>query len=68
MTYAASQLSLALLERPIEDVNVDWERFGRPGRPVELVVVGWDEHGSTAVVAGGDPRAGKSDQAAGLST
>ena len=67
MTYASSQLSLALRERPIEDVNVDWERFAPRGRPVDLVVVDWDKHRSTVVVAADDSRAGESRLAAGLS-
>lgn len=67
MTYASSQLSPTLRERPIEDVNVDWERFVPRGRPVDLVVVDWDKHRSTVVVAAGDSRAGESHLAAGLS-
>jgi hypothetical protein len=57
MTYVSSDLSPALRSRPIHDVTVDWERFVPRVRPVDLVVVHWDELRSHVGTAAGDPLA-----------
>ncbi len=52
VTYVSSDLPPALRDHPIEMVNVDWERFVPPARPVDLVVESWDKprsHGAATV-------------------